>query len=479
MKRLIALLLCATIIFSGNIANAKIVNSNNSEVTMNLNSDENISDGRKYVYDHNFITIIQMLEEFLGIELDGFIAYYNKFFDEKAIEKSDTEEKSWDDGYEYFGRNVVYNPKLEFMIFFEEQLGYDYNELSKEQSKKIIKKYKKAQEAYQKEGYVSTKNFILKAQVNETLRELGYDVPIHSLVDAAQHLKDDITKEEYKKLIDLSLRSLKSLDETQILKDSVIADKIISKYGLSAKEILIQSSGYGIQLGLYNVDNGRITKNNLDTVLDTKDSAKIDNQHQKIWDKVQDIIPSKYMEMINRFEINTDGYGEITAFVDSVDNRNWSLSVDIRDLLDEDGRFMEDGIITIIHEFAHIISLNSEQMTTDKRDNTLYTVEEGTLKKDSYLNMYYQRFWKDLISEREKTYNDEDFYTFYENHSNDFVTEYAATNPVEDFAETFAVFIVEDRKSDDEVVNQKVNFFYQFPELVTLREDIREAIKEL
>lgn len=60
---------------------------------------------------------------------------------------------------------------------------------------------------------------------------------------------------------------------------------------------------------------------------------------------------------------------------------------------------------------------------------------------------------------------------------NEFVTEYAATNPGEDLAEVFAEWVYADETSDgDRIVDQKMRFFDQFPELVAVHEHLREVL---
>jgi hypothetical protein len=82
------------------------------------------------------------------------------------------------------------------------------------------------------------------------------------------------------------------------------------------------------------------------------------------------------------------------------------------------------------------------------------------------------KFWPAV--ERSAAVREEDLYARTPKH---FVTEYAASSPEEDIAESFAVFIL-NKKSDapSTVAEQKTAYFYQFPELVTLRDGIRKGL---
>jgi hypothetical protein len=60
-----------------------------------------------------------------------------------------------------------------------------------------------------------------------------------------------------------------------------------------------------------------------------------------------------------------------------------------------------------------------------------------------------------------------------------FVSEYASTNEVEDLAESFASFVLEKGKQPSGLLkHEKVNFFYDFNELVQIRADMRSVLAQ-
>lgn len=177
-----------------------------------------------------------------------------------------------------------------------------------------------------------------------------------------------------------------------------------------------------------------------------------------------DLIPKEEREMLSGFWIFSDGYGDSTAIViqDEEDLSKWILMIDPADshpggVMDE-----EELTYTVVHEFAHLLSLNSEQVELVSEDvcEDAYFTGEGCSKEDSYINLFYQEFWLE-----EPSYVPADF-----------VTEYAAVNAGEDFAESFTFFVLGDLAEGDSVASRKVNFFGRFPELVKLRNLIRAEI---
>ena len=57
------------------------------------------------------------------------------------------------------------------------------------------------------------------------------------------------------------------------------------------------------------------------------------------------------------------------------------------------------------------------------------------------------------------------------------MTDYATTNEVEDFAETFAFFVLgKVGQEGNEIKDQKIRSMYSFPALVQIRLDMRNAL---
>ena len=64
----------------------------------------------------------------------------------------------------------------------------------------------------------------------------------------------------------------------------------------------------------------------------------------------------------------------------------------------------------------------------------------------------------------------------YEKYQDQFVSMYSSTNIDEDIAESWTEFVLTEKPSGETISEQKILFFYGFPELVELREHIRENL---
>ena len=211
--------------------------------------------------------------------------------------------------------------------------------------------------------------------------------------------------------------------------------------------------------------------------------------HEEIWSLFTSLIPPEERDFIVGFAIITDGGSDVLASVgQSEDNaEEWLLEVDI---LDSDDR--RALTFTLLHEFAHLMTLNSSQVPPnlavfgDPSNDEIYQRElaacpnyfpgEGCSNSDSYVNQFFDRFWFNLYAEWQEidVIEDKDEYydqldDFYNKYDDQFLSNYSATSPAEDIAEAFAFFILSPKPPADSIANQKILFFHEFPELMQLR----------
>ncbi len=226
-----------------------------------------------------------------------------------------------------------------------------------------------------------------------------------------------------------------------------------------------------------------------------------------IWEAVAGLIPDQYLRQIAYFELFTDGYDDFLGAIEEIegDSGFFIFSLDLSDMLDENLNLNAELLFdTITHELAHIITLNADQVAwveeEDSAPDTYYVYEyELDTFPDSYLNHFFQLFWKELYPEWSNFYyeygiqylGDEHLYeeydallqdyleVFYEKYEDHFVTEYAATSPTEDIAETFMVFVLQDKPKGENIRDQKVRFFYDYPEMLAVRDHARQYLKSI
>lgn len=137
----------------------------------------------------------------------------------------------------------------------------------------------------------------------------------------------------------------------------------------------------------------------------------------------------------------------------------------------------------IVHEFTHIFTLLDAQYVSvrenediEKECKNYITEGEGCFETDSYMNAYFQKFWKNSGDYQKEDRAEDETEKFFETRTDKYVTDYATTNPIEDIAESFMYFTSKDPISTSDVKGQKVDFFNAYTELVDYRNQVRSEI---
>lgn len=215
--------------------------------------------------------------------------------------------------------------------------------------------------------------------------------------------------------------------------------------------------------------------------------------HQLLWSTFSDLFseaPDFYRVL--QVTIFSDGTDKTLAYVEDlgISLFTWELAIDATDYLDGTTiKSKKELQATLIHEYMHILSLNSSQLdfSTDKEECTTYNPDDACLQSDAYLNDFFNEFWRgSFYTEYQSAVEGcdleggeecEGLADFYFDNSSSFVSYYAVTDPAEDIAESFAAFVLlPDLDSLSGDAKKKVKFFEDFDELVTLRRDIRKAL---
>jgi len=217
------------------------------------------------------------------------------------------------------------------------------------------------------------------------------------------------------------------------------------------------------------------------------------------WNVFYNIFPKRITQKyIKRLVLFSDGIDEKTGALGALNRENteWQLVLDIVDVdfKSKNKERIRQSIYTLIHEFGHLLTLNNSQIKpTIKKEqdhDDPYLTIEGQALKDSYINLFVERFWSgsllnewDYIQKKycfvEQTRCLEKLYGLYQENYTDFLTDYAAESPEEDIVESWTAFVLHDKVKDPKTVaEQKMNFFYNFPELVKYRKTIRKNIKK-
>ncbi|MCG3088772.1 hypothetical protein [Sporosarcina cyprini] len=139
----------------------------------------------------------------------------------------------------------------------------------------------------------------------------------------------------------------------------------------------------------------------------------------------------------------------------------------------------------LVHEYGHLLTWNEADFVISDTcpEEQFYFKPHGgeCYNPDSYMNHFYQTYWKNYEEQwLQGGYESvEDRIAFYEDQKESFITIYASLNPYEDITESFTFFMLTPYNNDPQTVaEEKVNFFYQFPELVEYRTFVIKTLKD-
>ncbi len=125
------------------------------------------------------------------------------------------------------------------------------------------------------------------------------------------------------------------------------------------------------------------------------------------------------------------------------------------------------------HEFAHVLTGTAEGIDRARGgDCATGDNRYGCVTNNNYLSLWVDRFWSDTELESLQTdgYRNEAAAARRCADDPGFPTLYAATNPSEDFAETFEFFLFSNTVAAS--VRPRVEFLSTFPQLVRMRDRI-------
>ena len=197
----------------------------------------------------------------------------------------------------------------------------------------------------------------------------------------------------------------------------------------------------------------------------------------KLLDTFLHVFPRKIRERVVEveFEYKDEFAGAAAATGIDTDNSLWTLWINTNKEASGD---ITEILKTITHELMHYLTLNITQ-TTVYADECLgmEKVFANCPKKNTLLYGFIQKFWVPIYDKR--IWPKGDYNRYYDEHSDDFVTPYAVTDPAEDIAETFIEFIFNDKPKDSSLIkNQKILYFWKFDEYISLRKEIKKKLNK-
>jgi len=204
-------------------------------------------------------------------------------------------------------------------------------------------------------------------------------------------------------------------------------------------------------------------------------------EHRTYFARVFELFPTEYDLQLKQLMVFDGLDAQFDAYVETLppEHDSWQYAVN-EDLVADYGSYLNDELV--VHELAHIISY--EEMNGVPKPSVArcdpYFDYHGCPAKNSYLGQFVNEFWSstDLDQAEQFTESGDPIgaaFDYYEENTDDFVSDYAAFGPEEDFSESFMYFIF-DKDLDGELAEEKVQFFANDKKMREVKEDILQKL---
>jgi len=170
-------------------------------------------------------------------------------------------------------------------------------------------------------------------------------------------------------------------------------------------------------------------------------------------------------EKVGEFRIFNDEVFNLSAYVEKrSDRKKFVVGVNQTDFNLEKNYIKKSFAGLFIHEYAHIV-LENKAVFTENFAKRFWS-EADNLQKQKVRTLT----GRELSSSLEK---------YFSKNKSRFVSPYATLSPDEDLAETFKEFIFSAPSNNTSVANAKIKYFSEDKEMVKVRLELRERLKEL
>lgn len=197
--------------------------------------------------------------------------------------------------------------------------------------------------------------------------------------------------------------------------------------------------------------------------------------HEKYVARMAKLIPDEYHDYVVEFVIFESDNDDSDAFVEYVlpYTKEWRYGVNVAEFKDTFNSELANELI--IHEFAHMFSL--DEALTKKPDSSCHELIQICANNKTIYGKYIEEFWEEdqldkVFSFTSSSKQDSKLWDFYQKNQKSFVTSYAASSPAEDFAESFAFYVLYEEGSYGPLAREKIDFFKRFSLTKNLKDEI-------
>lgn len=215
--------------------------------------------------------------------------------------------------------------------------------------------------------------------------------------------------------------------------------------------------------------------------IDDMDIASPSPRHERYVDRLAELLPEEYHDNFAELVVFRSDRDDVDAFVETTIPYAGEWRYGVSEAVFDEGIDSAVNTELMVHEFAHLFSLD-EVFTTDqpRRCHEFFAVA-GCVGPNTLYGKFLAEFWDDerldaAVEIRDARNQSRAINKFYRENSDEFVSSYAASSPAEDFAESFAHYVLYADDNFGDVAEAKVQFFGRFSSTYGMKQEILSDI---
>ena len=192
---------------------------------------------------------------------------------------------------------------------------------------------------------------------------------------------------------------------------------------------------------------------------DLASTELVPTEHRAAWAQAASILPDRALAEIRQLNVVTDGVNGTLAMVhrSGVAADHWILTLDVAEP-------PEVLAVTLVHEYAHMLTLRRDQLSTATEGCDGAPIDIGCAADGSPLADWAHQFWPSLVEP-----------AIYDR--NAFVSEYAGTSVHEDLAESFLAYVTGEPDMSSAELAAKWAFFDSRAEFASAAVELRGRLE--
>lgn len=217
----------------------------------------------------------------------------------------------------------------------------------------------------------------------------------------------------------------------------------------------------------YYHENGEIKYVPVEGVTSNKENEVQSGMIKIIWDMAKETIPEGFLNEIEYIIIEEHRDVDNLMSISSINPRNEKFNIHLDAALAYDlGKLQNELAAATLMMFV----LDTSEVDFNKKRGATYKFNDLYYKKDSFINIFYEKFWKGR--------REENIDSLYERYPKEFLSREASFNVYTDMAVSFMTYMRKGYNDNtNAVTNAKQNFFDDYEEFRYLASILRRNMR--